>query len=64
MTNPSKITSNKTIVEILGWDQICFRESTKHRNPIKQQLGFEQIERGDPLLKFMKEKYDINLKTT
>lgn len=52
----------QTIVEILGCDQICFREDTKHKNPVKTQLGFEQIERGDPLLRFMKERYDINLR--
>lgn len=51
----------KTIVEILGCDQICFREDVTKVHPFKTQLGYEQIQRGDPLIKFMKEKFDIHL---
>lgn len=53
----------KTIVEILGCDQICFREDVQKVSHYKAQLGFEQQKRGDPLLKFMQDKYDIHLKT-
>lgn len=53
----------KTIVEILGCDQVCFREDVTRKHPIKTQLGFEQIKRGDPLIQFMKDKYNITLNT-
>lgn len=53
----------KTTVEILGWDQVWFREDVTRKHPIKTQLGFDQRQRGDPLLKFMAEKYDIHLNT-
>jgi chaperone required for assembly of F1-ATPase len=53
----------KTIVDVLGCDQICFREDVQKQSHYKAQLGFEQQKRGDPLLKFMKDEYDIHLKT-
>ena len=53
----------KTIMEILSMDQVCFREKSKNREYYKTQLRFEQEERSDPLLQFMKEKYDVELRT-
>lgn len=51
----------ENIVDILGCDQICFRENTAVKHHYKTQLGYEQRARGDPLIEFMKEEYDIHL---
>ncbi|CAI2376107.1 unnamed protein product [Moneuplotes crassus] len=51
----------KTITEILGCDQVCFQEDPRQLNPVKNQLAHDQRERGEPLLKFMKDKYGMSL---
>lgn len=53
----------KTIVEVLGMDQVWFREKSKNRESYKTQLRYEQIDRSTSLIEFMYKNYNIELKT-